>query len=685
MFTHEFQDYLSQLTLSNNQIIIAGDINISWNDINCSDTAKLKDTLDMLNLTQLVSQPTYILGNTLDWVITRKTSCIHELNVSTLLSDHFAVHCSVLTKKPPITKSVITYRKYKLIDQESLNADVLNSPLFPEPPNSDVDDLVKHYNTVMGELMDKHAPEITKRVAIRPKNVPWITEKIKLAQTERRKMERKWRSTRLIVHRELFTDQRDYVTTLCREAKQWYYLEKIGDCGSDPKKLYKVMNELLHRRRDIVLPSYDSNKDMANQFSSFFLNKIEKIRADLDAIQVLSPLNNSNDNNTLLPESFLDFASVSDEIVSKIIRNSPVKSCSLDPLPTHVLKHTKHLVTFITNIVNKSIITGTFPSSFKRALVSPLIKKSTLDAQILRNYRPVSNLPFISKILEKVIAKQLTDHMKVHALYEKHQSAYRCYHSTETALVKVQNDLLKAIDDGSGVFLVLLDLSAAFDTIDHDILLNRLKSSIGLSDKSLSWFNSYLKDRFQSIVIVGVTSEPVNLKYGVPQGSVLGPVLFTIYTSPIGEIARKYNVEIHIYADDTQLYIYFKMKVPSSQLETLMILQSCVSEIKSWMAYNKLKFNDDKSEFLVVCAPWSRNEIRVKTLTVGTSLVEATVSARNLGVHIDHTLKMDVHIQKQCQSMMAQLEKHCWYSALFRKTSCRETYPRICWFKIGLL
>ena len=104
---------------------------------------------------------------------------------------------------------------------------------------------------------------------------------------------------------------------------------------------------------------------------------------------------------------------------------------------------------------------------------------------------------------------------------------------------------------------------------------------------------------------------------------------------------------MHIYADDTRLYIYFKMKVPSSQLETLMILQSCVFEIKSWMAYNKLKFNDDKSEFLVACAPWSLDEIRVETVTVGTSLVKATVSPRNLGVHIDHALKMGVHIQKQ--------------------------------------
>ena len=171
--------------------------------------------------------------------------------------------------------------------------------------------------------------------------------------------------------------------------------------------------------------------------------------------------------------------------------------------------------------------------------------------------------------------------MKVYALFEKHQSAYVII----AALVKVQNDLLRAIDDGSGVFLVLLDVSAAFDTIDHDILLDHLKSNIGLSDKSLGWFCSYLKDKLQCIVIDGVISEPVNLKYSVPQGSVLGPILFTRYTFPIGEIARKYNVEI--YADDTQLYIYFKMKVPSSQLETLMIHQSCVSEIKSWMAYNK--------------------------------------------------------------------------------------------------
>ena len=143
--------------------------------------------------------------------------------------------------------------------------------------------------------------------------------------------------------------------------------------------------------------------------------------------------------------------------------------------------------------------------------------------------------------------------MKVHVLYEKHQSAYRCYHSTETALVKVRNDLLRTIHDCSAVFLVLLELSAAFDTIDHDNILDRLKSNIGLSDKSLSWFCSNLKDSLQCIVIDGVTSEPVNLKYGVPQGYILNQIFFTIYTSQL----------VRLHENIMLKYIYMLMTLSS--------------------------------------------------------------------------------------------------------------------------
>ena len=240
-------------------------------------------------------------------------------------------------------------------------------------------------------------------------------------------------------------------------------------------------------------------------------------------------------------------------LVAKIIKNSPTKSCTLDPLPTWLLKKTDTLPPTITQIINKSLASGTFPTSFKSALVRPLLKKTNLDTEVLSNYRPVSNLQYTSKVLEKVVAAQLTSYMRKHNLYEKKQSAYRCYHSTETALLKVQNYLLVAMDKSCGVFLVILDLSALFDTINHDILIKRLHDNLGLSRTALAWINSYLRGRSQSVVINGTKSEPADLQYGAPQGFVLGPILFTSYTSPIGAIAKRHNLETHLYADDTQI------------------------------------------------------------------------------------------------------------------------------------
>ena len=161
--------------------------------------------------------------------------------------------------------------------------------------------------------------------------------------------------------------------------------------------------------------------------------------------------------------------------------------------------------------------------------MSPLIKKLTLDSEILKNYRPVSNLSFISKLIERIAAVQLIDHLKTNNLYEKYQSAYRALHSTETALLRVQNDLLQAVDNHGGAIHVLLDLSAAFDTIDHKKLLNILDTSFGIRGDALKWFESYLSDRQQTVQIGNEFSKSNTLNYGVPQGSVLGPILFTIY------------------------------------------------------------------------------------------------------------------------------------------------------------
>ena len=241
------------------------------------------------------------------------------------------------------------------------------------------------------------------------------------------------------------------------------------------------------------------------------------------------------------------------ELICRLISQSPTKSCTLDPIPTTLTKQCLHdLAPLVTRIVNVSLSTGTVPSGLKQALVTPILRKQCLDANDLRNFRPVSNLPFLSKILEKVVL-QLQSHLCANNLLEIRQSAYRKYHSTETAVLSVLEGLLTKSDEKLVSILALLDLSAAFDTLDHAILLRRLESTFGISGLALSWFESYLSDRTQSVVVDGLMSTPIPLVFGVPQGSVLGPVLFNLYSQTLSDVIAFHSCDYHKYADDTEI------------------------------------------------------------------------------------------------------------------------------------
>jgi hypothetical protein len=193
--------------------------------------------------------------------------------------------------------------------------------------------------------------------------------------------------------------------------------------------------------------------------------------------------------------------------VRRIVMKSPTKSCALDSIPTFMLKESIDvLLPFLTAMSNASMLEGSLPQSQRHAIVTPLLKKSSLDPGELKNYRPVSNLTFVSKIVEKLISEQLLEYLRVNNLMPRLQSAYRRYHSTETALLRVMSDLLHAADNRRVSLLGLLDLSAAFDCVDHDILLQRLRTAFGVDGLALEWVRSFLVQRTQRVNFGGCRS-----------------------------------------------------------------------------------------------------------------------------------------------------------------------------------
>ena len=404
------------------------------------------------------------------------------------------------------------------------------------------------------------------------------------------------------------------------------------------------------------LPSAESNKALADSISKYFIQKISDLRENLTKMESSTKPLSCPPIESLLkcPDITLSyFSPVTEKEVEKIVRKSNKTTCKLDPIPTNILNTIlPSVLPAITSIINQCLSTGKFPKAFKSAIVKPLLKKAGLDAEVLKHYRPVSNLSFLSKIVESVIASQLLKHMKENDLLEEMQSAYKAKHSTETAMIRILNDLHRGVDGKSAMLLVLLDLSAAFDTVDHTILLQLLEQNIGIKGSALALLKSYLSNRTQAVSIDNIDSELADLVCGVPQGSVLGPLKFCMYTLPIGAILKAHGIEYHIYADDTQVYLSCKVEDISESIDKL---QNALADVRSWMIQNKLKINDQKTEFLIIAQQHLAKNFKSTTINIGNSVINQSTQAKNLGVILDQYLTMDSHVSDVCRKCFYHL------------------------------
>ena len=291
-----------------------------------------------------------------------------------------------------------------------------------------------------------------------------------------------------------------------------------------PKSLFKVANELLDKTKAKVLTSYSDPLQLANDFNHYFVDKVSKIRKAIPK----ETGDGSYYSRPFQGERMHEFQMLTEEDVKKLIQSRGIKTCQEDPIPSQLMQPSLDIVLpILTQLVNKSLSEGSM-EGIKESVLDPLLKKLGLDVDEKNNFRPVNNLLYLSKLIEREVDYQVDKHMTKHNLHENSQFPYKTNHNTETMMLGVTDEVLRGFDENKATVIIFLDLSAAFDTIDVEKLLQIMEDEIGLGGVVLKWFRSFLEGRTQRVKIDNNYSESLQVPCGAPQGSVLGPKVFNI-------------------------------------------------------------------------------------------------------------------------------------------------------------
>jgi len=555
------------------------------------------------------------------------------------VSDHLAILFNVVLS-PQCPNPVLPSSSRVFTSSSAFRfSQLFSASLTAFNPNFSLEELVSSFYQTSISILDNVAPfKIRKsdRVA-----QPWLNDHTRALKRICRQNERKWNKHKLLVFYLSWKEALNDYQQAVKEARTSFYSNVISQNKSNPRVLFKVLDSLTNPK-----PCHftDPSTDLCESFLNHFVSKVNDIRKSITV-----PSQTISVNIKPLLNVLTEFIPLSFSALSSLLSEMKTTTCCLDVIPTKFLKDVFNVVgPTILTVLNRSLSEGLVPSCFKHAVVQPLLKKPNLSLSDFNNFRPISKLTFLSKLLEKTVCKQILDFMNCHSIFEKFQSGFRALHSTETALLKVTNDLLLAADRGESAILILLDLSAAFDTVDHTILLERLKMWVGIRDTALDWFSSYLLNRTFAVSIGNFTSSSAPITCGVPQGSILGPILFSIYMLPLGHVIARHNVSFHCYADDTQIYLPLRPNDP----ECLAAVLQCFNDVNSWMAQNFLQLNSSKSEILLINPPQSIAHFQQSLGPLSTNL---SSSARNLGVIFDSHLNFKIHINKVTQSCFFHL------------------------------
>ena len=381
-----------------------------------------------------------------------------------------------------------------------------------------------------------------------------------------------------------------------------------------------------------------SSPELANDFNQYYVDKIVKLRNTI-------PCSDQYVSDVQFSGTTLDiFEPATEEEIRKLLKANDIKTAVHDPIPASLLKLiVEEAVPVLTQLVNLSLSTGSI-EGVKTSIINPLLKKCGLDVDDKKSYRPVSNLLFISKLTERVVLERLEGHMVANSLHCKSQFGYKKFHSTETMMLGLVDDVLTGFDIGLCTIIILLDLSAAFDTIDFEIMLRILHDELGVRGIALKWFASFLRGRKQQVKIDNSFSDILNVMFGAPQDSVLGPKLFSIYVRGQPKVFETCSFKPASFADDSngtkQFALTFQCKVLIDEIP------QCIDKITDYMNIQYLKINPEKTEFVLLHPKHFHEKIIIKGTFINGKCIRFSKLVKNVGLWIDQNLELDSNINK---------------------------------------
>ena len=647
IFLEEFVTFLEMMVTMKEELIITGDINIHM-DESSTHANKFRGILETFNMKQHVKFSTHKEGHTLDVIITHKESELVQNIFSNEydVSHHYLINFTVTMETEFKFEKEIKFRKLRDINRETFCRDIENRFIVNDLNDKSFGEIIMTYNDTMMDIIDEHAPIIKKRIKVVPE-APWFDGEYANKRKQRRRAEKVYRRTGLQADKNIYINLRKEALILAHQKKCDYYSRKlIGN-----KNLFNGLNRLIDNQKETILPDAVSNKVLADSFLDYFSDKINKIRSTF--------IKDSNYVIDMPPaQNFLfEFNRTNEVEVRHLVSSYGAKCAPDDPMPSNVLiSYCEVFIPIWTKLINLSFETGSM-ECLKSAIVTPLLKEldDIIDIDTKKNYRPVSNLQFLSKLIERVVKLRLNQHMTENNLHSDFEHGYKKDNSTETLLLKVVNDLLIACDNHHPTVVLLLDLSAAFDTVDQNILIRILEEEIGIKGKALDWFKSFLTGRTQKVKIGESYSKEGNLDFGMGQGTILSPDLFNIYIRSIRKIVERIKFLIFGFADDHQL---LKKFLPSNQRFALDDdLSECFKEISKWMNYFFLRLNCLKTKILVFKPPSIRNELIIEGTFIENECIRFVHSCKNLGVILDDELTFEEQVTKVVQTCFLIIKK----------------------------